>query len=107
MTLEGRASSSSSHGELACALEPLATSVDHIGSISIPGMAAKDCVDIHVRCQMFDAVLFDKAFDSVGYVRSNRFPAKNGARSLSSVRSAEGCKGSTDNPYDLPGWAAC
>ncbi|MDT0264879.1 GrpB family protein [Streptomyces sp. DSM 44915] len=35
--------------ELSAALGPLALAVDHVGSTSVPGLAAKDCVDIQVR----------------------------------------------------------
>jgi len=35
--------------ELVLALGDLAVAIDHIGSTSIPGMAAKDCIDVQVR----------------------------------------------------------
>ncbi|KAB8168574.1 GrpB family protein [Streptomyces sp. 3MP-14] len=35
--------------ELGGALGPLALAIDHVGSTSVPGLAAKDCVDLQIR----------------------------------------------------------
>lgn len=39
-----------------CVLVPAATGVDHIGSTSVPGLAAKDCLDVMVRVASLDTV---------------------------------------------------
>ena len=41
-------------GRVKAALGPVAAAVDHIGSTSVPGLAAKDCIDIQVRVTTFD-----------------------------------------------------
>jgi len=57
--------------ELAGALGSLAESIDHIGSTSIPGMAAKDCIDIQLRCRTLESAAFDTAFANIGFTRSD------------------------------------
>jgi GrpB-like predicted nucleotidyltransferase (UPF0157 family) len=49
------------------ALGPLAQRIDHIGSTSIPQMAAKDVIDIQVTTSAFDDRL-KSALTSMGYI---------------------------------------
>jgi GrpB-like predicted nucleotidyltransferase (UPF0157 family) len=54
--------------ELRAALGPLALRIDHIGSTSVPGLAAKDVVDLQViveRLEPVDPIV--RAFDRAGY----------------------------------------
>jgi GrpB-like predicted nucleotidyltransferase (UPF0157 family) len=48
------------------ALGTMALRIDHIGSTSIPGMAAKDIIDIQVTVAVLDELL-RKAMNSIGY----------------------------------------
>lgn len=48
------------------ALGERALRVDHIGSTSVPGLAAKDVIDVQVSVACFDQALVD-AFSSIGY----------------------------------------
>ncbi|MFJ4185306.1 GrpB family protein [Kitasatospora sp. NPDC089509] len=41
-------------GELRDALGGLALGVDHVGSTSVPGLPAKDCIDVQVRMRSID-----------------------------------------------------
>ncbi|MEO5952035.1 MAG: GrpB family protein [Chloroflexia bacterium] len=50
------------------ALGALALRVDHIGSTSVPGLAAKDVIDMQVTVEEFTSELED-AFRSIGYAR--------------------------------------
>jgi len=54
------------------ALGPLALRIDHIGSTSIPGTAAKDVIDIQVTTASLDEPL-SSAMSSIGYVRLEGF----------------------------------
>jgi GrpB-like predicted nucleotidyltransferase (UPF0157 family) len=45
---------------------PAALSVDHIGSTSVPGLAAKDRIDIQVAVERLDALLLRAAVDGSG-----------------------------------------
>jgi GrpB-like predicted nucleotidyltransferase (UPF0157 family) len=49
------------------ALGSLALRVDHIGSTSVPGLDAKDIIDVQVSVGRFDEAL-DAAFQSIGYI---------------------------------------
>lgn len=49
------------------ALGPLALRVDHIGSTSVPGLAAKDIIDIQVTVAALDAATIDAALAPLGY----------------------------------------
>lgn len=53
---------------LQAALGPLALRIDHIGSTSVPGLAAKDVIDIQVTVQDFTPEL-EAAFARAGYAR--------------------------------------
>lgn len=46
----------------------LKTSIYHIGSTAVPGLAAKDIVDIHVSVDAFDPEL-ERALNSIGFTR--------------------------------------
>lgn len=49
------------------ALGPLALAVDHIGSTSVPGLAAKDIIDIQVTVAALDAEPVAAALAPLGY----------------------------------------
>jgi GrpB-like predicted nucleotidyltransferase (UPF0157 family) len=55
-------------GRLQAGLGPLALRVDHIGSTAVPGLAAKDIVDIQVTVETFDSAV-TKAIQAVGFVK--------------------------------------
>ena len=44
----------------------MALRIDHIGSTSVPGLPAKDIIDVQVSVSQLDAAL-DAAFLSIGY----------------------------------------
>lgn len=50
------------------ALGPLASRVDHIGSTAVPGLAAKDVIDIQLTVREFSPAL-EAALATLGYVR--------------------------------------
>ena len=56
---------------LACRLQAvigsLARGVDHIGSTAVPGLAAKDCIDIQVRVDDLDGKPILSVFDMIGF----------------------------------------
>ena len=45
----------------------LARGVDHIGSTAVPGLAAKDCIDIQVRVDDLDGKPILSVFDMIGF----------------------------------------
>lgn len=49
------------------ALGSLAQGIDHIGSTAVPGLAAKDCIDIQVRVDDLDGTAIALAFDTIGF----------------------------------------
>jgi GrpB-like predicted nucleotidyltransferase (UPF0157 family) len=53
------------------ALGPLAVRVDHIGSTSVPGLAAKDIIDIQVTVAALESPV-EAVLESVGYTRIKR-----------------------------------
>src|SRR5512140_1617994 len=50
------------------ALGDLAVRIDHIGSTSVPGLAAKDIIDIQITVQDFDHAI-ERALKREGYNR--------------------------------------
>jgi GrpB-like predicted nucleotidyltransferase (UPF0157 family) len=52
-------------------LGPLALRIDHIGSTSVPGLAAKDIIDIQVTVQALDEPVA-QALETAGYRRIGR-----------------------------------
>ena len=60
-------------GELRRALQALAIRIDHIGSTSVPGLAAKDVIDIQITVAGFDERLHDhftQAIAKIGYAQA-------------------------------------
>jgi GrpB-like predicted nucleotidyltransferase (UPF0157 family) len=49
------------------ALGPVALAVDHIGSTSVPGLAAKDCIDIQVQVAVLDQDAIAGPFARIGF----------------------------------------
>ncbi|GAB3422280.1 GrpB family protein [Flindersiella endophytica] len=49
------------------ALGRLALAIDHVGSTSVPGLPAKDCIDVQVRVAKLDEQRIVKAFDKIGF----------------------------------------
>ena len=53
--------------ELGAALGDIARAVDHVGSTSIPGMSAKDCIDVQVRVDRMDRETIVRALSTIGF----------------------------------------
>ncbi len=51
---------------LRAALGDLARTVDHVGSTSIPGMPAKDCIDVQIRVDRVDRDTIEPALSAIG-----------------------------------------
>lgn len=49
------------------ALGDLALGVDHVGSTSVPGLAAKDCIDVQVRMRSIDEARDAQLLAAVGF----------------------------------------
>jgi GrpB-like predicted nucleotidyltransferase (UPF0157 family) len=49
------------------ALGPAAVRVSHVGSTSVPGLAAKDCIDVQVEVQCLDEDLIAGCFGTIGF----------------------------------------
>src|SRR5512146_20988 len=58
-------------GPLRPALGDLALRIDHIGSTAVPGLAAKDRIDIQVTVQELDPAI-EQALNAAGYTRLER-----------------------------------
>lgn len=56
-------------GVLRAALGTQALSIDHVGSTSVPGLAAKDCVDIQVRVAALDENVHTALLAAIGFRR--------------------------------------
>lgn len=48
-------------------LGAVAVAVDHVGSTSIPGLPAKDCIDVQVRTASIDEELIVRRLASLGF----------------------------------------
>src|SRR5579864_6133037 len=57
---------------LRAALGPVALRIDHIGSTSVPGLAAKDVLDVQVTVATLDAEQLTEALERAGLVLSGR-----------------------------------
>jgi len=53
--------------QLQQALGRAAVAIDHIGSTSVPGLAAKDCIDIQVRVAQLDEPSLVQPLARIGY----------------------------------------
>jgi GrpB-like predicted nucleotidyltransferase (UPF0157 family) len=54
-------------GRLRDALGPLALAINHIGSTSVPGLDAKDVIDIQVSVALLDVGALEPALEAAGY----------------------------------------
>jgi GrpB-like predicted nucleotidyltransferase (UPF0157 family) len=52
---------------LGAALGDLAIAIDHIGSTSVPGLPAKDCIDVQIRVAAVDEKVFAPVFESLQF----------------------------------------
>ena len=64
---EGWAAEAASYVELVRAAVPAATAVDHIGSTSVPGLPAKDCLDLMVQVTELDEAAVVPALSAHGF----------------------------------------
>jgi GrpB-like predicted nucleotidyltransferase (UPF0157 family) len=55
------------------AMGDLALRIDHIGSTSVPGLAAKDIIDIQLTVRELDVAAISKALATIGYTRPHGF----------------------------------
>jgi dephospho-CoA kinase len=49
------------------ALGPVALAIDHVGSTSVPGLPAKDCIDVQIRVASVDASRIVPLFSGIGF----------------------------------------
>lgn len=49
------------------ALGPMAVRVSHVGSTSVPGLAAKDCIDVQVEVDALDEEAITGCFAKIGF----------------------------------------
>ena len=56
-------------GQLREVLGHTAIAVDHVGSTSVPGLAAKDCIDVQVRVAALDEAWTVSRMGSIGFRR--------------------------------------
>ncbi len=49
------------------ALGPMVVRVDHVGSTSVPGLAAKDCIDVQLLVRSLDETELVDAFGKIGF----------------------------------------
>ncbi len=55
------------------AMGELALRIDHIGSTSVPGLVAKDVIDVQVTVEMLDAGVISAALMPLGYTLLEKF----------------------------------
>jgi GrpB-like predicted nucleotidyltransferase (UPF0157 family) len=60
-------------GAIREAMGDLAVRIDHIGSTSVPGLAAKDVIDIQVTVRDLDADAITSALATIGYTQPHGF----------------------------------
>ncbi|WP_030435906.1 GrpB family protein [Actinoplanes subtropicus] len=53
--------------QIRASLGGYAAAVDHVGSTSVPGLAAKDCIDVQVRVPSIDEDRLVELFDGIGF----------------------------------------
>jgi GrpB-like predicted nucleotidyltransferase (UPF0157 family) len=53
--------------QIQSALGPAAVHVSHVGSTSVPGLAAKDCIDIQAEVRALDENLIAGCFTTIGF----------------------------------------
>ena len=53
--------------QLSEVLGPLARRIDHVGSTAVPGLAAKDCIDVMIRAEPVDFEAIAGALGSAGF----------------------------------------
>jgi dephospho-CoA kinase len=54
-------------GRIQGALGPAAVHVSHVGSTSVPGLAAKDCIDVQAEVRALDEDLIAGCFATIGF----------------------------------------
>jgi dephospho-CoA kinase len=54
-------------GLLGAALGPVAVAIDHVGSTAVPGLPAKDCIDVQIRVDAVDASQIVPLFAGIGF----------------------------------------
>lgn len=54
-------------GRIEAALGPLAVRVNHVGSTSVPGLAAKDCIDVQVEVRALAEGAITGCFAKIGF----------------------------------------
>jgi hypothetical protein len=54
-------------GRVKAALGPMAVRVDHVGSTSVPGLAAKDCIDIQIEVPVLAEEPVSGCFAKIGF----------------------------------------
>lgn len=54
-------------GRIQDALGPAAVRVSHVGSTSVPGLAAKDCIDVQVEVRVLDEDLITGCLGGIGF----------------------------------------
>jgi GrpB-like predicted nucleotidyltransferase (UPF0157 family) len=62
---------------LRAGLGPLALRIDHIGSTSVPGLAAKDVIDVQVTVAALDLAALAPGFQRAGFVSAANNPRQD------------------------------
>jgi GrpB-like predicted nucleotidyltransferase (UPF0157 family) len=53
--------------DLRAALGDVVVGIDHVGSTSVPGLPAKDCIDVQVRVAVLDEPVIVSRFAAIGF----------------------------------------